>query len=337
MKKWLKQQLDIFLPKGHCIFESPNGITPFSLLIFFLFLGTTSTTALAQSRVWISNPTNYQINYKLLFANSSQNFTIPPGLRNEHASMEYPPTFLVDINTNLSGYPQIKRFRLEPQRTYYFQLSGTQLHLLKQPLHGYGNTPVFAPVTAKVLVYALGGPRPLYHSSIILYNTSDPYINGQEWGFWPQGNVMIGNIGYIAGGRVVSGRPSGVGNPIRTFNLTTQHNPQVAAAIFNDVRNRWNQRPYRALDSNCNHFVNDVMAALGVGMHPAQYQNSWGAQAPMTQVQSAFENNYGVSCGHVGHSGHGLNQPGPHNYNQPNQPSDVKREIINRVLRKIGL
>jgi PPPDE putative peptidase domain len=320
MKKMFKQQFDFFRRWLPC-------------LILFI----TSSSALAQSRVWISNPTNYQIHYKLLFANSSQNFSIPAGLRNEHTSMEYPVTFLVDLNVNLSGYPQIKRFRLEPQRTYYFQLSGNQLHLLKQPAQGYSQIPIQASVTAKVLVYALGGPQPLYHSSIILYNTADPYINGQEWSFWPHGNVMIGNIGYIAGGRVASGRPSGVGKPIRSFDLTTQHNPQMAAAIFNDVRNRWNQRPYRPLDSNCNHFVNDAMAALGSGLHPAQYQNSWGAQASLTQVQSAFENHYGVSCGHLHGHGQVLNQPGVHHHNQPNQPYDVKKEIIGRVLRRIGL
>jgi len=331
MKKLFDQPFGFYLVQRHSI----SNWTLIRLLLPFLFLITPSTKALAQSRVWITNPTNYPINYKLLFANSSQNFMIPPGLRNEHTSMEYPPTFLVDINTNLSGYPQVKRFRLEPQRTYYFQLSGNQLHLLKQPIQNYSHVPVPVPVTATVLVYALGGSPQMYHSSIILHNTSDPYINGQEWGFWPHGRVTISNIGYIAGGRVVSGKPSGAGNPIKTFNLTTQHNPQMAAVIFNDVRNRWNQRPYRALDSNCNHFVNDAMASLGLGAHPVQYQNSWGAQVPLTQVQSAFENNYGVPCGHLGHSG--LIQPGPHNYNQPNQPQDLKREIIGRVLRRIGL
>lgn len=317
MKNILTQRHGLFFPGRHFLL---------SLVIpAFLFLIPT-TKAFAESRVWISNPTNFQINYKLLFARSSQNFSIRPGLRNQHSSHEYPATFLVDLNVNLNGYPQVKRFRLTPGRSYYFHLTGTQLHLLKQPL----TAPVFnhAPVTARVQVYALGGPNPVYHSSIILYNTSDPYINGREWSFWPQGNVTLGNIGYMAAGRVVNARPTRCGNPIKTFNLTTQHNAQMAAAIFNDVRNRWNRMPYRALDSNCNHFVNDVMKSLGAGRHPVQYQNSWGSRVPLPHVQSTLENHYGVSCAQrVTPSGVRVN----------NRSVLDRSEILRRVLNRIGL
>lgn len=321
--------------KSNSLTTMKKTLLRFVILVLLVFAP--ASEALAQSRVWISNPTNFRITYKLLFSRSSQNFSIAPGLRNEHASREYPATFLVDVNVNLRGYPQVKRFRLSPNRTYYFQLSGTQLHLLKQPLHqhhGHHRGHAAAPVTAKVLVYALGGPQPVYHSSIILYNTSDPYINSREWSFWPTGRAVIGNIGYMSGGNVRMGRPRGCGNPIRTFDLTTRHNAQTAAAIYNDVRNRWNQRPYRALDSNCNHFVNDVMNALGAGRHPVQYQNSWGTGVPLTHIQSAFQNNYGVTCNHPGHHhGHTNHGHGTH----LNQPRNVKSEILNRVLRRIGL
>lgn len=320
------------------------------LIIPILLVVAPGSKAFAESRVWISNPTGFPITYKLLFANSAQNFTIPGGRRNEHTSREYPATFLVDLNVNLRGYPQVKRFRLAPGRTYYFHITGTQLHLLKQPIQQPVPQPAFphqthvpAPVTLKVLVYALGGPNPVYHSGVILYNTSDPYINGQEWSFFPYGNAVMGNIGYIATGRVAAGRPNGVARPLKVFDLTTRHNPQMAAAIFNDVRNRWNQMPYRPLDSNCNHFVNDVMNALGAGRHPVQYQNSWGNQVPLTQVQNALEHNYGVHCDHRGHGGahgpahhspHGKGHKGPH---PPPAPVSPKEEILRQILKRIGL
>ena len=298
--------------------------------------------ALSQSKVWISNPTQYPINYKLSFARSAQNFVIPPGRRNEHSSHEYPATFLVDLNTSLSaGYPQVKRFRLVPGRNYYFQLSNKQLHLLKQPATSYPSQ-VGAQVTAKVLVYSLGGAQPIYHSSIILNNTTDPSINGREWSFWPNGRGVMSNVGYIAGGRVVNSRPSGSGVPIKVFDLSCQQQPQSAASIFHTVLNRWNQMPYRPLDSNCNHFVNDMMVSLGLGRHQGKYLNSWGANVPLAQVQSAFENHYGVPCEHSGH-GHaqphtnGHNHQVPHGYNQP-YPSrriDPRQEILRRVLGRI--
>ncbi|MDF1815340.1 MAG: hypothetical protein P1V20_24275 [Verrucomicrobiales bacterium] len=350
-KRWFDQ----FRSNRHQLAPSPHSALILKLLLIIFCLGVPATKALAQSQVWILNPTRFPVTYKLSFARSSQNFTIPAGQRHEHTSREYPATFLVDLNVNLLGYPQVKRFRLTPGRTYYFHIQNNQLHLLKQPLHVPTSAPVIAPVTVKVLVYALGGRgrQAVYHSSVIVYNTTDPYINGREWSFWPQGRVTLSNAGYTAGGRVVNSRPAGTGNPIKTFDLNSQHNPQLAAAICNDVINRWNRMPYRAIDSNCNHFVNDMMVSLGVGRHPLQYQNSWGGGVPLSQIQSTFENHYGVQCehghnhpGHKGHNGHnrpGPQHPGGHVPGTVPPPTHVnpqtidKDEILRRILRRIGL
>jgi hypothetical protein len=146
----------------------------------------------------------------------------------------------------------------------------------------------------------------------------------------------MSNVGYIADGQVVNSKPAGAGAPVKSFDLNTQHSPQMAAAIFNDVRNRWNRMPYRALDSNCNHFVNDVMTSLGLGRHPVQYQNSWGNRVPLTRIQSALQNHYGVPCEHSGHnhSGHGPNHQAPHPHSTRIDP---KAEILRLVLERLGL